>query len=224
MNTAWQVFPSIDLTLLGLLSLAALLLAGGLRIRRDLIARECAIRAAWQGVEQRLQVRSWLASAQVAMSGRETAYERLLLAELRHCVEAADRARTARPEQRAPIERELNRLFNRVLASLARYSNTDEYPQYANVREAASHACAGVRRSVAGFNEQVDQYNSRLCRFPENLIADLVGLRLIERFEVDGSADVLGIRSRASVLPIRDLATAGVEAGWNGAVRELGSR
>lgn len=173
----------------GILALIAIALIGGVSMYNGLVSDNENIDSMWSQVENQLQRRADLLPNLVATTKGYAAQEKEIFIQVAEARSKLAGAGTV--GEKAQADAELTSALSRLLLVVERYP---ELKSDANFRQLADEL-AGTENRLAvarkDYNEAVRSFNTRVKRFPTNMMAGMAGFEAREYFEAgEGARDV----------------------------------
>jgi LemA protein len=158
-----------------------------IRIRNEMVSQREAIKAAWAQVDNVIQRRADLIPNLVNTVKGYAAHEQKVLGDL-----AAARAQLAgarKPAERIAANTQLDGALSRLLVVVENYPNLKADQQFLRLQD----ELAGTENRIAverrRYNETVQQYNTLIQLFPNNLVASISGFQREDAyFKAEGAA------------------------------------
>ncbi len=176
-------------TLWIVLAVIALVLISGVSMYNGMVSTNEAIDSKWSQVENQLQRRSDLIPNLVATTKGYAAQEKEIFTQVAEARSKLAGANTV--GEKAQADSELGSALSRLLVVVERYP---ELKSDANFRQLADNL-AGTENRLAvarkDYNDAVQAYNTRIKRFPSNMVANMAGFTAREYFKAaDGTQEV----------------------------------
>lgn len=172
-----------------ILAIIAIVLISGVSMYNGLVSDNEKIDSMWSQVENQLQRRADLVPNLVATTKGYAAQEKEIFTQVAEARSKLAGAGTV--GEKAQADAELTSALSRLLVVVERYP---ELKSDANFRQLADEL-AGTENRLAvarkDYNEAVRSFNTRVKRFPTNLMAGMAGFETREYFEAgEGARDV----------------------------------
>jgi LemA protein len=177
-RTLWIVF-----------AILAVVLIAGVSTYNNMVSANEAIDSKWSQVENQLQRRSDLIPNLVATTKGYAAQEKEIFTQVAESRSKLAGANTV--GEKAQADAELGNALSRLLVVVERYP---ELKSDANFRQLADEL-AGTENRLAvarkDYNDAVQVFNTRIKRFPTNMMANMAGFTAREYFKAaEGTQDV----------------------------------
>lgn len=172
-----------------ILAIIAIVLISGVSMYNGLVSDNEKIDSMWSQVENQLQRRADLVPNLVATTKGYAAQEKEIFTQVAEARSKLAGAGTV--GEKAQADAELTSALSRLLVVVERYP---ELKSDANFRQLADEL-AGTENRLAvarkDYNEAVRSFNTRVKRFPTNMMAGMAGFETREYFEAgEGARDV----------------------------------
>ncbi|CFW97891.1 LemA [Syntrophomonas zehnderi OL-4] len=176
-------------TLWIVMAVLAIVLIAGVSMYNGMISTNEAIDSKWSQVENQLQRRSDLIPNLVATTKGYAAQEREIFTQVAEARSKLAGANTV--GEKAQADAELSDALSRLLVVVERYP---ELKSDANFRQLADELAGTENRLTVArkdYNDAVQAYNTRIKRFPSNMVANMAGFTAREYFKAaEGTQEV----------------------------------
>jgi len=171
------------------LAVVALIFISGVSMYNGMVSTNEAIDSKWSQVENQLQRRSDLIPNLVATTKGYAAQEKEIFTQVAEARSKLAGANTV--GEKAQADAELSGALSRLLVVVERYP---ALKSDANFRQLADEL-AGTENRLAvarkDYNDAVQAYNTRIKRFPSNMVANMAGFTARDYFKAaDGTQEV----------------------------------
>lgn len=169
----------------------------GCRVRNGLVAAEEAVKSEWANVESAYQRRADLIPNLVRTVERAESFDRSLVESLRGVQERngalrlseGDTRDAARLAEYGAAQDELGSSLDRLLVATQASSELRSIEAFRDLQDQIEGSENRINFARRDYNEAVEQYNSRVRRFPTNIVAAVTGFDPRPAFEADAGAE-----------------------------------
>ena len=173
-----------------------LILLGGWSIYNNLVKKQEAVTSAWSQVENVYQRRADLVPNLVAIVKSYAEYEQETLTAVTEA-RAKAAASTVNMENFdetdfthfASVQKELGNTLNRLMVTIEKYPDLKANENYQSLQTQLTGCENRIQTERQRFNEATKAYNQSIRKFPNILIAKLLGFENRPYFEADEGAD-----------------------------------
>jgi LemA protein len=162
---------------------ALILLLPGLWLIWPLFASRNHLHRDWERLQIALQRRRALTTLLIDTASRHDLTEPRLIEAIAELGTA--QASHGDPDLRLPLENDLGRDLRILLTRAAEHPGLKDSRQYADLARDLAEVDAMIRQAGGRYNDSVKAYNLRLGRFPNSLMAPVLGLRPRRLFEIE---------------------------------------
>ena len=173
-----------------------LILFWGWSIYNGLVKKQEAMASAWSQVENVYQRRADLVPNLVAVVKNYAEYEQETLIDI---TEARAKAAASKVDMEhfddmefthfESVQKELGQSLNRLIVSIENYPDLKASKNYQSLQAQLTGCENRIQTERQRFNEATKDYNQSIRKFPNNLIAKLIGFEKRPYFEADEGAE-----------------------------------
>ena len=173
-----------------------LILLWGWSVYNGLVKKQEAMASAWSQVENVYQRRADLVPNLVAVVKNYAEYEQETLIDI---TEARAKAAASKVDMEhfddmefthfESVQKELGQSLNRLIVSIENYPDLKASKNYQSLQAQLTGCENRIQTERQRFNEATKDYNQSIRKFPNNLIAKLLGFEKRPYFEADEGAE-----------------------------------